>query len=99
MLGPEPRVREHFLGTRDVLLLELDLHVLRQLELLEVTRAEPQKTRLGNGHSHRFVGKPYRALLHDAVDVKAPRIVVDQHVERKLELVVHSLQKPPYSTR
>src|SRR5207247_6546503 len=40
-----------------------------------------------------------RALLHDAVDVETPRVVVDQHVDGQLELRVQPLYEPPHAAR
>ena len=37
--------------------------------------------------------------LSDGVDVETPRIVVDEHVERDLELVRHALHEPSHAAR
>ena len=70
-----------------------------QLVLVLVEGRQADEARVGHRHAHRLVGQVDRALLHDAVDVEAPGVVVDQHVDRQLQLVVQPLHQPPHAAR
>ena len=52
-----------------------------------------------HGHAHRLVGEVDRALLHHRVDVEAPRVVIDQDVDRKLQLLVQAPHEPAHAAR
>src|SRR5712692_2722070 len=95
----EPRVGEHLLGPVVVAVVHLDGDVVRELVLVLVERGQADEARVGHGHAHRLVGQVDRALLHDAVDVEAPGVVVDQHVDGQLQFVVKALYEPPHSPR
>src|SRR5437773_7023000 len=95
----EPGIGEHLLGPAVVAVVHLDGDVGRQGVFLLVEGRQTDEPRGGHRHAHRFVGEVDGALLHDAVDVEAPGVVVDQHVDRQLELAVQPLHEAPYPPR
>src|SRR6267142_1822192 len=91
----EPRVAEELFGAGHVLVVQLDADVARQLVGFGVRAREPDELGLRDGHALALEGQVDRALLDDRVDVVAPRVVVHEHVDRQLLLVV----QPPRSRR
>ena len=47
----------------------------------------------------RFVGQVDRALLEHAVDVVSPGVVIEQAIDRQLQLVVQAIEHPPHAAR
>ena len=99
LLVRKPRIRLHLLGARDVLFGELDFDRRGQIELLVIEAAHTQEADPRHGHAHRLVGQADRALLDDAVDVETPRIVVDEDIDRKLELGAEALNEAARAAR
>src|SRR5712692_1615192 len=95
----EPRIGEHLLGPVVVAVVHLDGDVVRQGVFLPVEGRQADEPRVRHRHAHRLVGEVDRALLHDAVDVEPPRVVVDEHVDGQLELAVQPLHEPADSPR
>src|SRR5258705_321762 len=91
----EPRVIEELAGAGDVLLVELDAHVARELVRLGIRAREPDELGLRNGHALALEREVDRALLDDRVDVVAPRVVVDEDVDRKPLLLVEPARQAP----
>src|SRR5262249_36889186 len=86
-------------GTFDVLFIELDLYARSELAPSIVFAPQAEKTGIRNSHPSRLVRKIDRSLLNDAVDVIPPRIVVEQAVDRQLQLIVQPVQHPSDASR
>src|SRR5438477_6118202 len=95
----EPGVGEHLLRPVVVTVVHLDGDVARDRVLVLVEGREAHEAGVGHGHAHGLVGEVDRALLHDAVDVEAPGIVVHEHVDGQLQLVVQALHEAPHAAR
>src|SRR5262249_38223794 len=87
------------LGARDVLVVELDADIARELVALGVGAREPDELGLGDRHALALEREIDRALLYDRVDVVAPRVVVDEHVDREILLLVESTRQPAHAAR
>src|ERR1044072_5060645 len=77
----EPGVIQQFLRARDVLLVELDADVARELVGLGVSAREANELGLRDGHALALEGEIDRSLLDHRIDVVAPGIVVHEYVE------------------
>ena len=78
---------------------ERDLHAVRELAPLEVAAAQADELRLRDRHALRLVRQIDRPLLDDAVDVIPPRVVIEQAVDRKFQLVVQTIEHSAHPAR
>src|SRR5688572_2709892 len=95
----EPGIGEHLFGPAVVAIVHLDGDVCGQLVLVLVEGGETDEPGVGHGHAHGFVGQVDRTLLHDAVDVETPGVVVDEHIDGQFQLVVQPLDEPTNPAR
>src|SRR4030095_4704125 len=64
-----------------------------------VDAPESEEAAVGKRHASGFVCEVDRALLEDAVDVVPPRIVIEQAIHRKIQLVMQKMQHPADAAR
>lgn len=95
----EPGIGCDLFGPFDVLIAQLDRDRRGELTTVIVFAAEAHEFCPRYGHPPRFVGKVDRSLLDDAVDVVAPRVIIQKAVDGQFQFVMHSMEQPPYAAR
>src|SRR5207253_11242231 len=78
---------------------ELDADIAWQPVRIGIGAREPDELGLGNGHPLALEREVDRSLLDDRVDVVAPRVVVDENVNREPVLLVEAPRQAPHTAR
>src|SRR5262249_51966697 len=87
------------LGALDVCVVEIDFHAVRELAAVKILTPQADIPGLRDAHPGTFESQVDRALLDDAVDVVPPRVVIQEAVDRQLELGVQAMQQTPHAAR
>src|SRR5262245_66624406 len=87
------------MGPLDVLLVELDRSAGLELAALKIAAANTHEAGGWNRHSPRFIGQIDGALLENAVDVVAPRVVIEQTIDGQLQFVMKTVDHSAHPTR
>src|SRR6266853_1765043 len=91
----EPAVVEQLFGPAHVFVVELDADIAWQPVRIGIRAREPDELGLGNGHPLALEREVVRSLLDHRVDVVAPRVVVDENVNREPVLLVQPPRQSP----
>src|SRR2546430_8087678 len=95
----EPWIGRDFAGPLAVIVVQLDLHIVRQLTLLIILGPDPQELGGRNGQTLRLKRKADRALLDHAVDVMPPRVAIEQADDVELGFLAESLEQTSHAAR
>src|SRR5258706_2682578 len=95
----EPRIGRDFAGPLAIIVVQLDLHIVRQLTLLIILGPDAQEFGGWDGQRVRLKGKADRALLDHAVDVMPPRVAIEQADDVELRLLAESLEQTAHAAR
>src|SRR5258706_10418512 len=95
----EPRIGRDFAGPLAIIVVQLDLHIVRQLTLLIILGPDAQEFGGWDGQTLRLKRKADRALLDHAVDVMPPRVAIEQADDVELRLLAESLEQASHPAR